>query len=68
MMKTQTPEERVKSLESVLRLILSGLKGGSIKAKPILDSSNPEAESWPTYSLSELITATYENREPRNDH
>ena len=45
------------ALTSTLALVLAGLESGSVKSKPILDTSNPEAESYEMVSLASIIRA-----------
>lgn len=44
-------------LVRVVKLVLAGLQSGSVKAKPLLDFSNPNAESLKLESLDEILIA-----------
>lgn len=43
------------ALLDLLNLIRRGLANGTVRAKPIIDMSDPNAEEWPINSLGELI-------------
>lgn len=50
--------DKIKMLRELLQFTLRGLASGHIRAKPIMDMSDPEAEEWPIRELGEEIQKT----------
>lgn len=48
-------KERIHILATELAFILKGLASGSIKSKPIIDTSDDSATEWPMMGLGEHI-------------
>lgn len=54
-------------LLQTLQLVSDGLRRGSVKAQPIMDRSDPNAEEWPVRSLSEIVDTAIATATPARD-
>lgn len=53
-----TDTQRFKACAGMLLFVIQGLRNKSIKSKPILDTSDPEAESYGITTLEDEIWNT----------
>lgn len=53
----QRLNEQNQAFRAVLELVLEGLHSGTVKSKPLLDTTDLNAESLPVRSLQEIILA-----------